>query len=100
MEREDCAGFDVWNVNYDCQLFFDEGHYADGSKAEECFIKENFVGRDPRMSEEKWEQVFELYDANDNQIADYDEFVHGWREMDSEVEDDRIALTYKFGDSN
>lgn len=47
MDREDCAGFDVWYGNNDCQLFFDELHYGDGTQEEECFLKVGFVERAP-----------------------------------------------------
>lgn len=33
-EKPDCAGFDVWYGNNDCELFFDEDHFGDGSTEE------------------------------------------------------------------
>jgi len=43
MDRQDCAGFDIWYENNDCQLFFDENHFGDGTAEEECFLKNGFV---------------------------------------------------------
>ena len=47
MEKEICAGFDVWNVNKDCQLFLFEAFFGDGTPEEECFLKDGFAARDP-----------------------------------------------------
>lgn len=47
MEREECAGFDVWQENNDCQLFLYEAFFGDSSPEEECFLKKGFVERDP-----------------------------------------------------
>lgn len=77
--KEKCAGFDVWEGNHDCQLFFDEDHYGDGAHQEECFINESFVDTTNRQfSEEEWGQLFDFYDSNSNQIAELDEFRKGW----------------------
>ena len=43
IKNEYCAGFDVWKENNDCELFFDEHHFGDGSSEEECFIRNDFV---------------------------------------------------------
>jgi len=45
-DRDECAGFDVWNENNDCQLFLYEAFFGDDSQEEECFLKKGFVARE------------------------------------------------------
>jgi hypothetical protein len=57
MEKDDCAAFDVWNGNNDCQLFYDETHFGDGTEEEECFLKVGFVDRDPPPKPKRPEHI-------------------------------------------
>lgn len=81
-EKSDCAGFDVWYGNNDCELFFDVQHYGDGSKDEECFINLNAEVKGPmNYSEEEWSALFDEFavTSRGDKYGSYDEFVRGWK---------------------
>jgi len=103
-DRSDCAGFDIWEGNNDCQLFFDQEHYGDGASEEECFIKEGFVGEKQGFTAEEWEGMFDHY-TNSRGYATFEEFTTGWKENGKEEADQKelerkIAVNFKFADKN
>lgn len=97
-DRPTCAGFDIWEGNHDCQLFFDQEHFGDGTNEEECFIKVNFASKE--YTSEGVKAMFEAVDFNKDDHLDLEEFGTGYRKVDGGVSEKKIEGGFKYGDKN